>query len=68
VVALNGKSGKLQWHYQFKPHDMHDWVSTQPMVLVGETWEGQAFRSWQIHFPTIGWVAPGLRLVGPTGS
>jgi alcohol dehydrogenase (cytochrome c) len=41
VVALNAKTGKLKWHYQFTPHDLHDWDSTQPMALVDEMWEGQ---------------------------
>lgn len=25
VVALDAKTGKLRWHYQFTPHDVHDW-------------------------------------------
>jgi len=33
VVALNADSGRLQWHYQFTPHDVHDWDSTQVPVL-----------------------------------
>ena len=41
VIALDVKTGKLKWHYQFTPHDIHDWDSSQPMVLVDETWEGQ---------------------------
>jgi alcohol dehydrogenase (cytochrome c) len=41
VVALNAKTGKLKWYYQFTPHDLNDWDSTQPMVLVDEMWEGQ---------------------------
>ncbi|MDA1082768.1 MAG: PQQ-binding-like beta-propeller repeat protein, partial [Gemmatimonadetes bacterium] len=41
VVALSIKTGKLQWYYQFTPHDTHDWDSTQPMVLVDEPWQGK---------------------------
>ena len=41
VIALDAKTGKLKWHYQFTPHDIHDWDSTQPMALVDEIWEGQ---------------------------
>jgi alcohol dehydrogenase (cytochrome c) len=41
VVALSAKTGELKWHYQFTPHDTHDWDATQPMVLVDENWQGQ---------------------------
>lgn len=33
VVALDGDSGKLKWHFQFTPHDSHDWDSTHVPVL-----------------------------------
>jgi len=33
VVALDADTGKLRWHYQFTPHDVHDWDSTQVPVL-----------------------------------
>ena len=37
VLALDPDSGKLKWHYQFTPHDTHDWDSTQiPILLDGE--------------------------------
>ena len=41
VVALEGKTGKLSWYRQFTPHDVHDWDSAQPMVLVDQNWEGR---------------------------
>jgi len=41
VVALDAKTGKLRWYYQFTPHDVHDWDSTQPMALVDAIWEGK---------------------------
>lgn len=34
VVALDADTGKLKWHYQFTPHDVHDWDATEDMVLV----------------------------------
>ena len=34
VVALDAKSGALQWHFQFTPHDEHDWDAVQVPVLV----------------------------------
>jgi alcohol dehydrogenase (cytochrome c) len=37
VVALDGDSGKLKWHFQFTPHDTHDWDSTHvPVLFDGE--------------------------------
>jgi alcohol dehydrogenase (cytochrome c) len=41
VVALSGKTGELKWHYQFTPHDLHDWDSTEPLLLVDQPWQGQ---------------------------
>src|SRR5579863_5388359 len=34
MVALDATTGKLKWHYQFTPHDVHDWDSTEDPVLV----------------------------------
>ena len=25
ILALEAKTGKLKWYYQFTPHDIHDW-------------------------------------------
>ena len=36
VVALKVDSGELAWHFQFTPHDEHDWDSNQTPVLVDE--------------------------------
>ena len=33
LVALDADTGTLRWHYQFTPHDVHDWDSTQVPVL-----------------------------------
>ena len=33
LVALDVDTGKLRWHYQFTPHDVHDWDSAQVPVL-----------------------------------
>ncbi len=40
VIALNRKTGKLKWYYQFTPHDTHDWDATEPLLLVDTTWHG----------------------------
>jgi alcohol dehydrogenase (cytochrome c) len=41
VVALEARTGRLKWYYQFTPHDTHDWDAVQPMVLADEMWEGK---------------------------
>ncbi len=41
LVALDADTGKLKWHYQFTPHDVHDWDATQVPVLGDLTFDGQ---------------------------
>jgi len=41
LVALNADTGELSWHYQFTPHDVHDWDSTQVPILADLTISGQ---------------------------
>ena len=41
LVALDADTGKLKWHYQFTPHDVHDWDSTEVPVLADLTINGQ---------------------------
>jgi alcohol dehydrogenase (cytochrome c) len=33
VIALHANSGRLAWHFQFTPHDEHDWDSVQTPIL-----------------------------------
>lgn len=33
LVALDGDTGALKWHFQFTPHDTHDWDSAHVPVL-----------------------------------
>jgi PQQ-dependent dehydrogenase (methanol/ethanol family) len=40
VVALDPKTGALKWHYQFTPHDLHDWDATEVPMLVDMNWHG----------------------------
>ena len=42
VVALDPDTGKLKWHYQFTPHDMMDYDSTQVPILADLPWQGRA--------------------------
>ena len=41
VVALDPATGQRRWHYQFTPHDTHDWDSNQDMLLVDRNYKGQ---------------------------
>lgn len=39
-LALDAKTGKLLWYFQFTPHDLHDWDATEPLVLVDAVFHG----------------------------
>jgi alcohol dehydrogenase (cytochrome c) len=41
VVALDPDTGKLKWHFQFTPHDLHDWDANQPPVLLDARFRGR---------------------------
>jgi alcohol dehydrogenase (cytochrome c) len=41
VVALDPASGKLRWHYQFTPHDVHDWDAAETLMLVDATFRAE---------------------------
>jgi alcohol dehydrogenase (cytochrome c) len=41
LVALDADTGKLKWHYQFTPHDVHDWDATEVPILADLTIGGQ---------------------------
>jgi alcohol dehydrogenase (cytochrome c) len=40
VVALDPKTGKRKWHYQFTPHDLRDWDATETPMLVDMNYKG----------------------------
>ena len=42
VVALDPATGARRWHYQFSPHDTHDWDSNQDMMLVDRVFRGES--------------------------
>lgn len=44
ILALDRKTGKLKWHYQFTPHDLWDWDSTETSLVVNANWEGSPRR------------------------
>jgi alcohol dehydrogenase (cytochrome c) len=41
LVALDADTGKLKWHYQFTPHDVHDWDATEVPILADLPIAGQ---------------------------
>ena len=40
VLALDPDTGKLKWHFQFTPHDTHDWDASQIPVLLDAPFRG----------------------------
>ncbi len=44
VVALDPKTGKLKWYFQFTPHDVHDYDAMAPPSLVDTLWQGKPRR------------------------
>jgi len=41
VVALEAKTGKLRWYFQFTPHDLHDWDAAETPMLVDAEFRGR---------------------------
>jgi alcohol dehydrogenase (cytochrome c) len=41
IVALDAKSGRLKWHFQFTPHDVWDYDAQETPALVDLTWQGR---------------------------
>ena len=61
IVALDAKTGKLRWHFQFTPHDLHDWDAQSPLVLVDTTFQGAIASCWCRRIATAFstcWTAP----------
>ena len=48
IVALDRKTGRLKWYYQFTPHDLWDWDATQTSVIIDREWEGKP-RQLMLH-------------------
>jgi alcohol dehydrogenase (cytochrome c) len=44
IVALEAETGALRWHFQFTPHDLHDWDSNHMPVLADLEWNGEQRR------------------------
>jgi alcohol dehydrogenase (cytochrome c) len=48
IVALDVDSGKLKWHFQFTPHDTHDWDAESIPVLADLPYQGK-LRKLLLH-------------------
>ena len=44
LVALDGDTGQLRWHFQFTPHDTHDWDATHVPVLFDGEVRGRSLK------------------------
>jgi alcohol dehydrogenase (cytochrome c) len=44
VLALEPETGKLRWHYQYTPHDLHDWDAQQTPMLIDAEFQGRQRR------------------------
>jgi PQQ-dependent dehydrogenase (methanol/ethanol family) len=40
-LAIDLKTGRMLWYYQFTPHDLHDWDANEPIVLADVKWQGR---------------------------
>lgn len=41
LIALDAESGTLRWHFQYTPHDTHDWDAAQVPVLFDRVMNGK---------------------------
>jgi alcohol dehydrogenase (cytochrome c) len=41
VLAIDPETGRRRWHYQFTPHDLHDWDANQTPMLVDAEFHGE---------------------------
>ncbi len=44
LLALDPTTGAMRWHFQFTPHDTHDWDANQIPVLVDASVDGKPRR------------------------
>jgi len=45
LVVLDPDTGKLKWHYQFTPHDVHDYDATEVPILADLPINGQTRKA-----------------------
>ncbi len=42
LIAVDADTGELRWHFQYTPHDVHDWDANQIPVLLDTTIDEQS--------------------------
>jgi alcohol dehydrogenase (cytochrome c) len=45
LIALDADTGKRKWHYQFTPHDTHDWDAVADPVLIDMVVNGRKVKA-----------------------
>ena len=45
LIALDADTGKLKWHFQFTPHDVHDWDAVADPVLIDLHIQGKPVKA-----------------------
>jgi alcohol dehydrogenase (cytochrome c) len=63
VLALDPDTGKLKWHFQFTPHDLHDWDATETPMLIDMEFRGRP-RKLLLHGDRNGFFYVLDRLTG----
>ncbi|HMF96579.1 MAG TPA: PQQ-binding-like beta-propeller repeat protein [Vicinamibacterales bacterium] len=41
IVALDAKTGRLRWHFQFTPHDVWDYDAQETPALIDAVWQNR---------------------------
>jgi alcohol dehydrogenase (cytochrome c) len=45
LIAIDADTGKIKWHFQFTPHDLHDWDAIGDPVLTDLVMEGRPVKA-----------------------
>ena len=45
LLAIDADTGKIKWHFQFTPHDVHDWDAVGDPVLTDLVMNGHAVKA-----------------------
>jgi alcohol dehydrogenase (cytochrome c) len=45
LLAIDADTGKIKWHFQFTPHDLHDWDAVGDPVLADLMIDGRAVKA-----------------------
>ena len=54
VLALDAATGSLKWHFQFTPHDVHDWDACQVPVLLDGSFLLNLLSAQRMSFFSVG--------------